>query len=175
MPAEHTPTPAAEPAAERAHFLKLLHEFHTAMLVTHIGEDRLRARPMAVAHIEENGRMWFFSDDHSAKAHEIETDTRVHIVCQHDRSAYLSLDGHAELVHDRAKVAELWKEPFQVWFPGGKDDPNIVLIGVTPEVGEYWDNEGQHKLKYLFESVKAYVTKTVPEVKEGEQHGRVDL
>ena len=175
MPAEHTQTPAAEPAAERAHFLSLLRQFHTAMLVTHVGGDQLRARPMAVAHVEDDGKVWFLSGDDTAKTHEIETDTRVHIVCQHDRSAYLSLDGLAELSHDRAKIAEVWQEPYKVWFPGGKDDPSIVLIGVTPVTGEYWDNEGQHKLKYLFEAVKAYVTKTVPEVKEGEQHGRVEL
>ncbi len=175
MPAEFIPTTAAEPAAERTHFHALLTHFHTAMLVTHAGADRLRARPMAVAKIEDDSRMWFFTDADSAKAHEIETDTRVHIVCQNDRSAYLSLSGRARLVRDRAKVEELWKEPFKVWFPGGKDDPHIALIAVTPEEGEYWDNEGRNKFKYLFEAVKAYATGTLPEVNEGQQHGRVDL
>ena len=175
MPAQHTPSPAEDPVKERAHFLELLRQFHNAMLVTHKSEDRLRARPMAVAKIEEDGRMWFLTDAESAKAHEIEKDTRVHIVCQNDRSAYLSLSGHAELVHDRAKVDDVWKEPYKVWFPGGKDDPHIALISVVPEDGEYWDNEGTNKFKYLFEAAKSYVTGHVPEVKEGEQHGRVPL
>ncbi len=160
---------------QQGHFRKLLQQFHTAMLVTHAGEDRLRARPMAVAEAEEDGRVWFLTHAESAKAHEIETDTRVHIVCQNDRSVYLSLSGHADLVHDRAKMDEVWKEPFKVWFPGGKDDPHLVLIAVRPEEGEFWDNEGTNKIKYLLGAVKAYATGTTPEIKEGEQHGHVPL
>ncbi len=170
-------TTTQTPAQEREHFFKLLHQFHTAMLVTHVGEDRLRARPMAVAKAEDGdeGRVWFLTHAESAKAHEIDVDTRVHLVCQNDRSAYLSLSGHAELVHNRAKVEELWQEPFKVWFPGGKDDPHLVLIAVRPEEGEYWDNEGTNKMKYIFGAVKAYVTHSTPEIAEGEQHGRVPL
>ncbi len=168
-------TPAQTPVQEREHLLKLLQQFHTAMLVTHAGADRLRARPMAVAKVEEDGRVWFLTDVDSAKAHEIETDTRVHLVCQHDRSAYLSLSGHADLVRDRVKVDEVWQAPFKVWFPGGKDDPKLVLIAVRPEEGEYWDNEGVNKLKYLFGALKAYATHTTPEIAEGRQHGQVSL
>ncbi len=78
----HTPAEHAPSEKERAHFLQLLHQFHTAMLVTHESEDRLRARPMAVAKIEDDGKLWFLTDAENAKAHEIERDTRVHIVCQ---------------------------------------------------------------------------------------------
>ena len=74
-------------------------------------------------------------------------------------------------VATRAKVAELWKEPFRVWFPGGREDPDIALIAVEPERAEYWDNSGFHKLQYLWEAAGAYVTGDTPKVEEGEQHG----
>ena len=163
------------PTEQREHFHKLLQQFHTAMLVTHGGDDRLRARPMAIAKVEEDNRVWFITGAESGKTHEIESETRVHIVCQNDRSAYLSLSGHADLTRDRTKIAELWQEPFRVWFPGGKEDPNIELIVVRPEEGEFWDNEGFHKIKYLFETSKAYVTGTTPELDKGEEYGRVRL
>jgi general stress protein 26 len=130
---------------------------------------------MAVAQTEDDGRVWFITDAQSARAHEIETDAHVHVVRQNDRSAYLSLGGRTELVHDRAKVAEFWKEPFRIWFPSGKDDPHLVLIAVRPEKGEYWDNEGTNKIKYLFKAVKAYTTGRTPEIAEGEPHGHVPL
>ena len=168
-------TKAPPTAEQREHFHKLLKQFHTAMLVTHAGEGRLRARPMAIAQVEDDCRVWFITGAESAKTHEIEADTHVHVICQNDRSAYLSLSGRAELVRDRAKIGELWQEPFRVWFPEGKDDPNIELIAVRPEEGEFWDNEGFNKIKYLFESAKAYVTGQTPEVAEGEQHGVVQL
>ena len=163
------------PTEQREHFHKLLQQFHTAMLVTHADDGRLRARPMAIAKVEEDNRVWFITGAESGKTHEIESETRVHIVCQNDRSAYLSLSGHADLTRDRTKIAELWQEPFRVWFPGGKEDPNIELIVVRPEEGEFWDNEGFHKIKYLFETSKAYVTGTTPELDKGEEYGRVRL
>jgi general stress protein 26 len=167
----HTPTTAEQ----REHFHKLLSEFHTAMLVTHAANGRLRARPMAIARVEDDCRLWFFTTAESAKSHEIQADTHVHIVCQKDRSAYLSLSGRAALVRDPGVVGEIWKESFRVWFPDGIDDPNIELIVVNPEEGEFWDSEGFNKIKYLFASAKAYVTGTTPKVEEGEQHGRVSL
>ncbi|MGB8167900.1 MAG: pyridoxamine 5'-phosphate oxidase family protein [Chthoniobacteraceae bacterium] len=163
------------PAAQREQFHELLKQFSTAMLITNAGEDRLRARPMAVARVEDDDRVWFITGAETAKVHEIENDTRVHLVAQNDRSAYLSLSGHADLVRDRSKVAELWQEPFRVWFPEGKDDPNIELILVHPDEGEFWDNEGVNKVRYIFQAAKAYVTGTTPAVAEGEQHGRVRL
>ena len=39
-------------------------------------------------------------------------------------------------------IAELWKEPFRVWFPGGKEDATISLISVHPQGAEYWDSQG---------------------------------
>lgn len=168
-----TATPTT--AEQREHLYKLLKQFSTAMLVTHAGLGKLRARPMAIAQIEDDGRVWFITGAESAKSHEIELDTHVHIICQNDRSAYLSLSGRAELVRDRAKVAELWQEPFRLWFPGGREDPSIELIAVRPEEGEFWDNEGFNKIKYLFQAAKACATGTKPEVTEGAQHGCVRL
>lgn len=159
------------PAEQREHLYKLLKQFGTAMLVTHGDEDHLRVRPMAIAQVEDNGQIWFVTSSETAKAHEIEHDSRVHLVCQDDHSAYLSIGGRARLVNDKVKLDQVWSEVMKVWFPAGKDDPSIALIAVTPEVGEFWDNEGVHKFKYLFESAKAYLTGTKPELEEGREHG----
>lgn len=145
------------------------------MLVTHGRSETFHARPMALAQVEADCRIWFLTHRDSAKAHEIETDTHVLVICQQDHHAYLSLSGRATLVDDRAKTAELWKEPFRVWFPKGKDDPELALISVTPEDGEFWDNSGFRKIKYLMESAAAYVIGRQPRLKEGEVHGVVHL
>jgi len=154
--------------------VELLREFSTAMLITHESDDRLRARPMAIAQVEDDGKVWFLSAEGTAKVHEILKDTRVHLSLQKDRSIYLSINGRATLIHDRAKVEELWQESFKVWFPEGKDDPTLVLISVEPEDAEYWDNHGWKKVKYLFQAAKAYLTKSTPET-EDEKHGMLQL
>lgn len=156
-------------------FHDLLAKFETAMLVTHTPENELRARPMAIARVDESCRVWFFTSIESGKVHEIETDTHVSVVCQRDRELYLSLTGAATLDRDRQKAREFWKESFKVWFPGGADDPNLALVAVEPETGEYWDTEGFKKIKYLLEAARAYTTGTTPKIEEGEQHGKVPL
>jgi general stress protein 26 len=160
---------------QREHFLKLLKQFSTAMLVTHAGAGELRARPMAIADVEAGGRVWFITSVDTAKVHEIESDTGVHLVCLKEHSAYLSISGRASLSRDRARIERVWQEPFKVWFPKGKDDPEIALIAVTPEEVEFWDNQGLNRVGYLFESAKAYVTGSKPQVKEGEEHAFVKL
>jgi general stress protein 26 len=150
-------------------------KFQTAMLVTHTEDGNLRARPMAVADVEEHCTVWFLSLHESGKVHELEVNSHVAVTCQKGNDTYLSLTGHATLSRDRSKIDSLWKEPYKVWFPQGKDDPDLVLIGVEPVEGEYWDQGGINKLKYLFEAAKAYASGTRPHIQEGEQHGKVHL
>jgi len=163
-----------ETTSFRDHFQKLLKTFDTVMLVTQ-SDGHLRARPMAIAQIEDDWRLWFISGANSAKDREIRADTRVLLVCQKDHSIYLALNGRASVSRDRSKIAEVWQEAFRVWFPDGKEDSNIELICISPEEGEYWDNAGMNKVKYAFESVAAYVTGKTPSMQEGEQHGRGQL
>jgi general stress protein 26 len=164
---------ALSPEARKFH--DLLAKFDTAMLVTHTADQSLRGRPMQIAGIDDDSRVWFLTAIESGKVEEIVHDTHVAVICQKDRDLYVSLSGRATLLRDRAKVEELWKEPFRAWFPKGKDDPELALVSVTPQEGEYWDNEGLKKIKYLFEAAKAYATGTTPHVEEGEQHAKVKL
>jgi general stress protein 26 len=162
-----------QPPAEKFH--ELLKDFDTAVLITHGEETHFRARPMAIARVDYNCDLWFITSEDSAKVHEIEADTRVQIVCQKGWTSCVSIAGRASLSRDRQKIRELWKTSYQVWFPRGVDDPNIVLLHVTGEHGEYWDNTGANRFTYVYRAIKAVVTGTTPEVTEGEQHGHVSL
>ena len=163
--------PNETPSQEKLH--DLLKQFSTVMLVTHGASDEMRARPMAVAGLDADCGMWFFSNHESAKVHEITHDTRANVVCSQGGSVFLNVAGGASLSNDPAKIEALWNEAFKVWFPGGKDDPELTLIHFVPDRAEYWDNQGVNKLSYLWQSMKAYVTGTTPQVEEGEQHGVV--
>ena len=149
----------------------LLGNFSTAMMITRNAEDLLHARPMELVEVDEAGTIWFLSSDASGKVREMERDTRVHLVFQKEHTLYVSVDGIASVSQDRGKIAELWKEPFRVWFPGGKEDASIALIGVEPQSAEYWDSKGWNKVSYLLKAAHAYASGKTPEVKEGEEHG----
>ena len=163
------------PHTQNAKFRKLLAEFETAVLITHGGEDAFRARPMAIARVDENCDLWFITGRDSAKAHEIELDTWVQVICQKGWSSCVCISGYASLDSDRAKIEELWNPALKVWFPQGVDDPEIVLIRVVGELGEYWDNTGMNRITYAYRAIKALMTGTALEVKEGDQHGRMRL
>lgn len=153
---------------------ELLKEFSTAMLVTHSGTGELRARPMALAKVDPSCVMWFVTSQESAKAHEIESDTRVMVICQKSDSCHLSLNGSAQIVKDRSLLDGLWNETFRLWFPEGTDDPHIALIRVDPSDAEYWDNRGGKKVRFAVQAAKAYLTGN-PLEPDSEQHDRMSL
>ncbi len=71
-------------------------------------------------------------------------------------------------------IDRLWSEPWRVWFPDGKDDPNLVLLKVEPTGGEYWDNSGLEGMKYVFEGLKAVLKGERPET-DATQHAKVAM
>lgn len=152
---------------------KLLHSFSTAMLVTRSVDGTLRSRPMAIARVDQTDDVWFVTDIESGKVDEIDSDPVVNVALQNG-SQYVSLSGTAAIIQDRMLLEEMWQEAWRVWFPKGKDDPNISLLRVRTTEGEYWDNSGQQGLKYLFEAGKAYLTGTRPAIDE-DVHQKVDL
>ncbi len=129
---------------------ELLEQFSTTMLITHAGADSLRGRPMAISKLEPSCRVWLLTSQESAKMHQIEVCTAVHLCMQNDGDVYLSIEGEADIVHDQEKINEVWNESLRVWFPDGPEDPDIALIVVTPKDAEYWD----HRKPNQFESVR---------------------
>lgn len=153
----------------------LLKDFSTVVLVTKGGADLCHARPMAVARVDETTDLWLFTARDSEKVREIKADSRVQVHCQEGWTSCVVLEGRATVVDDRALIRKIWKPAFKVWFPDGAEDPNIVVLHIVGERAEYWDNTGASSFRYVYQSLKALVTATTPEIKEGEQHGKVNL
>lgn len=157
----------------RNHLADLLADFDVAMLVTVTPEGAPHARPMHIASKEPDADLWFVTAAHSGKVGEIQQDSQVAVTMQ-DASRYLSISGKAVLVRDRAKIEQLWQESWRVWFPEGKDDPDLALLKIDSGTAEFWDNSGSLKLKYLFRAGKAYLQGDVPQRDES-IHARVKI
>ena len=154
---------------------ELLADFDNAMLVTRTSTGELRARPMAVAQVADDGTVWFMTQHESGTVNEINRDDEVAVVLQSSKR-FVSLSGTATPVDDRRKIDELWKESWKTWFPEGKDDPSLCLLHVRGDKGEYWDNSGSKGVKYLIEAGKAYLSGTRPDV-DGDPkiHAKVEM
>jgi general stress protein 26 len=152
----------------------LLRDFDSAMLVTRRVDGTLRSRPMAVAEVEDGGDLWFITEKSSGKMEELAGDSHVNVSMQ-SRNKFVSISGTATVHDDRGKVSELWSESWKVWFPGGKDDPNLVLLHVHATDGEYWDNSGAQGIKYLLKAGRAYLAGDRPNEDDPNINSKVAL
>ena len=122
-----------------------------AMLCTNLAQLPFSTCPMSTQKVDEtNGAIWFFSSHDSQHNRDIEKDNRVQVIyANNGDSSYLTVFGTAELLHDRAKIDELWTPLAKVWFQEGKEDPNLRLIKVTPQEGFYWDTKHGKMVSFL--------------------------
>ena len=154
---------------------ELLEEFGIAMLITRTQDGQLRGRPMAVAEVQPDGTLWFLTDRHSGKVYELEQDSHVAVTMQ-SRARFASLSGTISPVEDGDKVSQLWKLEWNVWFPGGKNDPSLLLLRFEGKEGEYWDNSGISGVRYLIEMGKGLLTRSRPDVdSDPKLHAKVKL
>ena len=142
----------------RAKVVELVDEARSCMFTTMTADGRHVSRPMAVQEVEFDGDLWFFCRDDSAKVRELTAHPQVNVAFSDDkRSSWTSISGRAELVHDRAKMEELWSAPLKVWFEDELETPGIALIKVHAESAEYWD-AARSKVKQLIGAVRAAAT-----------------
>ncbi len=122
-----------------------------AMLCTNLTQLPFSTCPMSTQQVDETtGAIWFFSSNASQHNRDIEQDSRVQVIyVNNGDSSYLTVYGTAEILHDRAKIDELWTPLAKVWFQAGKDDADLRLIKVTPQEGFYWDTKHGKMVSFL--------------------------
>ena len=159
--------------ADLSKLLEKIKEQPYGMLTTLNQQGHLHARPMYTQEPDASGSLWFFTDHESAKVHEVHRDAQVCVAYGHPgQNLYVSVTGTAKVVLDRAKIDELWSEPLKAWFPKGKDDPNIALLRVDIERGEYWDSPS-NVLVQAYAYLKAVTTGEKSQGGPGSEHAKV--
>ncbi|AEI51592.1 pyridoxamine 5'-phosphate oxidase family protein [Runella slithyformis] len=156
----------------RKDFKEMVKDIRIAMLCTITSEGYIHSRPMGTSDVDEEGNIWFFTSESSQKINEVEDNSNVSVCyADPDDNTYVCVMGTAQIVHDRKKIDELWNPALKIWFPEGKEDPEIVLIKIDPISAEYWDSSSS-KMVVLFNMAKALVTGK--EYDEGE-YGKINL
>jgi general stress protein 26 len=142
-------------------------------MMTTVDEDgSLRSRPMWTQGDTFDGTLWFFSADDAPKAEELARNPQVGLsYAAPDKDLYVSVSGRARIVHDRAKIEELWNPFAEAWFPEGTDDPHLALLAVEVDHAQYWEDK-KPKILQLAEIAIGIIRDVPP--KSGEQ-GRIEL
>ena len=148
---------------EAARLKELVEEIDFTMLTTQDAAGNLVSRPMSTREMDENGDIWFFLSDDSKKADEAQADSDVALSYADAKGMrFVSVAGKASVVHDRAKMEELYSPSLDIWFENGLETPDIALLRVTPVECEFW--EPKHgKLVTAVAMLKSLVTKTTPD------------
>jgi len=162
--------PEQTQASELQRLRDMVKDIDFCMLTTTDENGDLHSRPMSAnGEIDPDGDLWFFTGVSSHKVTEIKKSPRVNVSFADPKNQkYVSLTGTAELVRDRKKIEELWKPEFKMWFPEGKDDPEIALLRINLEKAEYWDSPSS-TVAYALSFVSSLVTGKQPEFGENKR------
>jgi general stress protein 26 len=164
-----------KPTSEVDHLFEIMHGFENAVLMTKTmdGFDHLHGRPMRIAAIEEDHSVWFFVSIDSQTVRESQTDSEAYVVCQ-EGSRHVVLRGLLTPTKDKGRIDKYWSKWLEIWWPKGKDDPDVCLVKFTPREGEYWDTSGTKGVKYWLSAAAAFVTRQKSDgYPDAKQHGKV--
>jgi general stress protein 26 len=144
----------------------LIKGIEMAMFTT-IGTDgTLASRPMANQDVEFDGDIWFFTLVNTHKVDDLKSNPNVNVSYSNSKN-FVSVTGRAELVLARSKIDEYWTDALKVWFPDGKDDPNLALIKIEAKRAEYWTSP--NAVVSAIEFVRAFVTNDEYQAGENEK------
>lgn len=119
---------------------------------------RIHQRPMSVAEVDEENRVWFFTDDTSNKVAELKSNWKVALgFINNGDSEWLAVNGSASISKDREKIKALWNPMYKAWFPEGLETPSLALLCVQMESAAYWESKGG-MIVTAYEMIKAALT-----------------
>ncbi len=143
---------------ELSKFKKLMEDVKICMMMTKDENGKMSARPMRNAKVDDDGSVWFFTNEYSGKVTQISHENEIFLTYASPASnSYVAFNAIAELNDDKNKINEFWTSDMKTSFPEGKDDSKILLIHAMPIEAEYWDQTSS-KIVMFFNMIKSAVT-----------------
>lgn len=155
--------PDSSPDVRREELFDRLEKTPTCMLITHDASGASHVRPMTTQKVERDGIIWMFTSASGHLAAEVAADPSVMLIYSDTGDgAYAAVRGHGVIMRDLARQKELWTALAGAWFPGGAEDPDLVLLRITMSFAEQWEPTSGKVVQFL-EIAAAALTKSVPD------------
>ena len=123
------------------------------MMTTMTAEGTHTSRPMSNnREVEYKGDSYFFTKEEFSCVQDIKMNSQVNLayVGHHSiinrSSIYISLEGKADLIRDKAEFKKHWVKDLEVWFENGVDTPGLVLVKVKGSRIKYWDGKEEGEI-----------------------------
>jgi general stress protein 26 len=124
-----------------------------AILSTRTEGGAVSGRPMSNnREVDFAGDSYFFTLEETRTVGDIRRDPNVGLGYQSTsgllgmKPFFLTVEGRAELIQDKARFAEHWTKGLDTWFEQGIDTPGLVLVKVIAERLHYWDGYDEGEL-----------------------------
>lgn len=135
------PMTSTDTKAESRSLAEVLAELHFAMVGTPDG-DVWKSRPLTLAGLDGSTLHFLVAAD----ADWVQALGNAGAPCtttfsDPSKNDYVALQGSARVLNDRALITSLWTAPAGAYFDG-QNDPNIRVLAVDVDYGEYWDSPG---------------------------------
>ncbi|WP_018902399.1 pyridoxamine 5'-phosphate oxidase family protein [Rhizobium sp. 2MFCol3.1] len=118
------------------------------MLSSNDGAGKISSRPMSNNRdVDYDGDFWFFSHAGTRKVAEISNVDDVLLTFTEAPSLFgtpgmfITVQGKATIIQDRAAFEEHWISGLERWFPQGVLTSDLVLIRIVSSSLHYWDGE----------------------------------
>jgi general stress protein 26 len=122
---------------------ELIDGIEVAMLTTHAADGSMVSRPLQTLEFDAGGELVFFTAADSRKIDELQANPDVNIAYANPgKQVYVSVRGATRIDRDRATIDALWSPVQKIFFPQGKDDPNLVVLRVRVRDAAYWESAG---------------------------------
>ena len=129
---------------------ELIDGIEVAMLTTHAADGSMVSRPLQTLAFDAAGELVFFTAADSRKVSELTDHQDVNIAYAHPGDQrYVSVRGKVRIDRDKATIDRLWSAPQKIFFPAGKDDPNLVVLHVRIQDAAYWESAGNFVARAL--------------------------
>ena len=125
-----------------------------AILSTKTEDGDIASRPMSNnGDVDYDGDSYYFTYEQARTVRDIERHPKVSLAFSGKpgligghTSLYVSVEGKAQLIRDKAAFKEHWTPDLEVWFENGVDTPGLVLVKVHAERIKYWDGNEDGEL-----------------------------
>lgn len=111
-----------------------------AMLSTRADDGTIVSRPIEVLALDSDGEFVAFTAIESAKVTQLTEHAQANLAfVDVPGRRFVSVRARARIDREPDTVDALWSLQQHVFFPGGKDDPRLVVLRLRVDDAAYWD------------------------------------